>query len=273
MRHQNYFANAANNKQYAKNWIDMMLSKYNDKINRSIALTTYYNENNMFVSPFMRVRGLEIDIKETDSVSAVFEETYYAQSWGGSEKVCVLNFASYKNPGGMFIEGSNAQEECLCRESTLYPVLKSFEDNYYKNNKNEKNRGLYLNRALYSPYIVFHRYGTNCTADVLTCAAPNFTSAKKYCNVTKEENIATLESRCEFVLDIMNANDVKVPILGAFGCGVFGQDAHTVANIFKTILESKKHHSFNKVVFAVIPGPNAEAFKEVFNGIVGNREV
>ena len=39
------------------------------------------------------------------------------------ESICALNFASYKNPGGKFMDGSSAQEECLCHESILYEVL------------------------------------------------------------------------------------------------------------------------------------------------------
>ena len=43
---------------------------------------------------------------------------------GNFYKIAVLNFASFKNPGGMFYNGSSAQEESLCHESFLYNVLK-----------------------------------------------------------------------------------------------------------------------------------------------------
>ena len=39
------------------------------------------------------------------------------------KKVCMLNYASATNPGGGVVNGSSAQEECICRCTTLYPCL------------------------------------------------------------------------------------------------------------------------------------------------------
>jgi len=87
-----------------------------------------------------------IIVDALDSVSAIMK---YARDC--KNHIAVLNFASYKNPGGMFINGSKAQEECLCHESFLYNVLLQFVQGFYDWNNKNKNKALYLNRGLYSP--------------------------------------------------------------------------------------------------------------------------
>lgn len=259
MKHQNYFAQKEANKKYAQDWVEHMIRDYSGEIVKSINFTQYYGEDITFIHEgYRQAEEIPVIVKGIDSVSAVFEETRERRN-----KVCLLNFASYTSPGGMFIEGSNAQEECICRESTLYPVLNSFRDTYYKDNAKAKNKGLYLDRALYSPGIVFEKMFATCVCDVLTCAAPNYTPGRRYGTVTPEENLFALEGRCKFVLDIMQANHVDVPILGAFGCGVFSQDPIAVANIFKKLLEYRMY-DFKKVVFAIIPGPNLNVFMNIF---------
>ncbi|MFD0589016.1 TIGR02452 family protein [Paenibacillus sp. GCM10027627] len=45
----------------------------------------------------------------------------------GEGAVCGLNFASAKNPGGGFLNGTRAQEESLARSSGLYPAIAQME--------------------------------------------------------------------------------------------------------------------------------------------------
>ena len=53
-------------------------------------------------------------------------------------------------------------------------------------------------------------------------------------------------------------------ILGAYGCGVFGQDARCVAKIFKKYLENEFKNTFQKVVFSIPDDKNYQAFSDVF---------
>ena len=138
----------------------------------------------------------ECSLWDTDSVTALFRlrKTY------PDKRIAVLNFASYKEPGGRFLDGSSAQEESLCHQSTLYEALLK-EINFYSWNNQHKNRSLYKNRAIYSRDIRFFdkdflpanttpadALAHSVLADVITCAAPNKYAAQKYCHVSDAEN-------------------------------------------------------------------------------------
>lgn len=206
------------------------------------------------------ITGSDVDpqfvVEDMDTVSALYKH----HSVTG--KNTLLNFASYTNPGGGFISGSMAQEESLCHESFLYNVLTYFEKEYYKENRDNKNRGLYSNRGIYSPGILFSKNETYLEADVITCAAPNKTAAMAQ-GVTGQENTEALDSRIRYVVNIAANFKPDVLILGAYGCGVFGQDPKEVAELFKKHL-CGKGDTIKKVVFAIPGGDNLKAFQEVF---------
>ena len=177
----------------------------------------------------------------------------------------LLNFASYKNPGGRFYDGSKAQEEMLCHASFLYNVLRNFSG-YYKWNAEHKNKALYADRAIFTPNV---RFG-EVKANIITCAAPNFGPALKYGNATAEENSKALKERIEFIKKIAEDNDVESLVLGAFGCGVFKQNPTEVATLIKEIFSVT---SVENIVTSV-PGNDAnfKAFKEVFGEPMKIRE-
>lgn len=176
----------------------------------------------------------------------------------------VLNFASYKNPGGAYLKGSSAQEEALCHASYLYNVLRTFDDTYYAENRKSLNKALYRDRALYTWGVLFFDGDRSVSCDVLTCAAPNWTTASKYNAVTKEENRRVLEQRIRFVIQVAEASHVETLIAGAYGAGVFGQDAEEVARLFKKLT---KNTSIKRIIYAVPAikdSKNLDAFIKVF---------
>lgn len=202
----------------------------------------------------------EMILEPIDSVSAILKYT--------EGQTAVLNFASFKNPGGGFLKGSSAQEESLCHESFLYNILRK-EIEYYAWNNAHKNYCLYDNRALYSPNVIFERGNVSATCAVITCAAPNYGTIQKYnYPITSKQNEEALQSRIKFILDIAEQQKNETLILGAFGCGVFGQDPTFVAKTFKDYILQNNYH-FKKVIFAVPSGlhpENYNAFKAIIGG-------
>jgi len=238
------------------------MTKYNEQTNLTIENSKIYSSDSIIV-PNIKQPNCEIFVWDTDSVSAAFICRRNLDI--NPKKAAILNFASYKNPGGMFINGSFAQEEALCHASNLYNILSAF-NGYYEENKKNLNRGMYTNRAIYSPNVLFfdpeQSLRTPIPFDVLTCAAPNFSVARRYGRFTKGENSLALRLRIRFILSIMSENQVDTTILGALGCGVFAQDPYEVATIFK---EELQFIPIPKVVFAIPGGKNLEAFRKVFN--------
>ena len=232
-----------------------MAEKHAAEIEESIRKTVAYGFPDRV--PAVGASGVgspEVKLLKTDSVTAAVSNVL--------GKTTVLNFASYKHPGGMFLSGSSAQEECLCHESFLYNVLEAFDGTYYAYNRKHANRSLYTNRALFTPGIVFEKKGCPPQPlDVLTVAAPNYYAAEKYEGVTREENNDILAGRIAFIKGVLEDRHVTTLIAGAFGCGVFGQDPHVTAGLFFKVFE---YTSLSRIVYAIPGGENYGAFRKEY---------
>lgn len=191
------------------------------------------------------------------------------------KKVAVLNFASATTPGGGVTHGSFAQEEALCRTSTLYNILNTkemWELFYLPHRLNHS--PLNNDDIIYSPGVVVIRSDDNnllskedyFTLDVITCAAPNLNQDSNEFYISNEELYKIHYQRGKKILDAAYLNGVEVLILGAFGCGAFRNDPHVVASAYNDLIKEYKHN-FDIIEFAVFcPGEdtkNYDAFKKV----------
>lgn len=256
MRNSHYWIDKEERAREALLHTERMQKKFSKEINECVQKTTVYLDEKISMPKKEVQRETKIVIEDLDTVSAIFKHKEENMA------IAALNFSSYKEPGGMFLKGSKAQEECLCHESILYNVLKEFS-NFYTINCKDKNKALYRNHALYTPDVIFSRNGVNTKCGIITCASPNKFTAKKYYNVSDSENYQFLNSRIKYILDISAKNGIDTLILGAYGCGAFGQDARDVASIFK---EALKQYHFNMVIFAIPDGKdrNLRVFREIF---------
>lgn len=205
-----------------------------------------------------------------------FEAAFSLAEKFPNSRIGVLNFASAVNPGGGVKLGANAQEECLCRCSTLYPCLDTDElmKSYYIKNRLKMNP-LYSDACIYTPDVtVFKSDGKSpellpedkwIRTDVLTCAAPNLSVLK----VSRRKQYELHISRGRHILTIAAANGIEVLVLGAFGCGAFMNHTETVAAAYRQLMQEFAE-KFTEVRFAVVSSPekpsaNYRAFKSIFS--------
>lgn len=199
-------------------------------------------------------RDTEVTVVDTDTVTAIQECTNTIPA--------VLNFASAKNPGGGYTNGRTAQEECLCRASTLYYVLDT-QRGFYDHHKSMVDP-MYSNIMVYSPDIMFFRDKNNdrvspFTADVITAAAPNNSSM----SLKQSDVYHVVKSRVSKILDITVKHGRKTLILGAWGCGVFKNDPNTIARAFKDSIDEVRR-PIDTIMFAIPGGKNLTEFRSVF---------
>ena len=189
-----------------------------------------------------------------------------------NEKVCILNFASSKHPGGGFMTGAHAQEENLCYHSNLYDALCKHEKFYEYNNKN-LNKSLYTDGIIYTADVLFFRKRFNNIVpklvDVITCAAPNKGAALRS-GVKSVEIDNTMTRRLEQILKVAIENGAKTLVLGAFGCGVFKNDIEYVAQETKKLLFTKGYAMYFENI--IIPGMSKtdrvyKSFSRIFKGV------
>lgn len=224
---------------------------YHKLIDDSTKNTKFYGDP--FDTPKRSTEGVhrvEPKMVDMDSASAAIN---YSDG-----KTAVLNFADFCVPGGGYLVGCNAQEETLCHQSTLFNVLHRFTNSYYAKNNEDINDHYYYDRALYTPSIVFPIKNGRMIFDVITCAAPDL-SDKKHTALEKCHYDLML-NRITFIRDILEENVVNTAILGAWGCGAFGNNPHMVASI---MMEVFSETSIKNVIFAIPGGKNLEVFKRV----------
>eukprot|EP00747_Dinoflagellata_sp_TGD_P192950 gnl/TRDRNA2_/TRDRNA2_58529_c0_seq1.p1 gnl/TRDRNA2_/TRDRNA2_58529_c0~~gnl/TRDRNA2_/TRDRNA2_58529_c0_seq1.p1 ORF type:complete len:297 (+),score=54.67 gnl/TRDRNA2_/TRDRNA2_58529_c0_seq1:61-951(+) len=174
-------------------------------------------------------------------------------------RVCVLNFASAKHPGGGFKTGAVAQEESLARASGLYPTLTRHMGMY-----GHVRKGLYSDRMIYSPGVPVFRDDAGALlhepflCDVVSAAACNLRAVNKRDAACLDE---TMRRRTRKILSLAQARGVNCIVLGAWGTGVFRMDPADVAEWFEEALHEVY---FDEVVFAIPDARKLSLFEAAF---------
>lgn len=192
-----------------------------------------------------------------------------------NEKVLCLNFASAKNPGGGFLNGSQAQEESLARSSAMYPAIEQMQDMYQTNRKTGS--CLYTDHMIYSPAVPMFRNDEGRLLDsYYKCSVITSPAVNAGVVIQQEpDNVGRIKevmlSRTEKVLALAAYYGHHTLVLGAWGCGVFRNDPSMVAECFKHYLveDVRFNRLFKHITFAALDNTTDKkifnAFKEAFN--------
>ncbi|MCR5121928.1 MAG: TIGR02452 family protein [Ruminococcus sp.] len=185
----------------------------------------------------------------------------------------VMNFANAHVAGGGFKLGANAQEEALCRCSTLYASISSSKAAEMYRYNNTHLSAVESDYMLLSPEVCVFRDTESgllkepFRAAVITVPAPNKRGAAMLAG--EKKIAAAMTRRIRIMLRIAAKNKFRSLVLGAWGCGAFGNQPENVAQYFKTVIIGEEYGKcFDEICFAIygVPdGMNITAFTDVFD--------
>ena len=202
----------------------------------------------------------------------------------------VLNFASAGHPGGGVQTGARAQEETICRRSTLTRSIFSMDAKYasqygyplFDGNHYPLTTSLDFS-MIYSPEVtVFRGAGQDYTLmeqpfniAVITNAALNL-RGRHSMRLTSDghmpdeaKDITRNKIRAILRVGLVKGHDSLV--LGAFGCGAFCNPPQEMAQLFKEVMEESEFKDrYRLILFAILSdhndkSSNFQAFESVFS--------
>ncbi len=153
------------------------------------------------------------------------------------EKILVLNLANPFEPGGGVRRGARAQEEDLCVNSSLLLSLESKAAHRYYAYHCGLRSPFSSDAMILTPKVQIIRDADGsllqerAMVSVLTCAAPM--AQYGLGDLTQAEYAEMVSQRIHRMLLCAAYHGYVVLVLGAFGCGAFGNDAQLIAALFE----------------------------------------
>lgn len=179
-----------------------------------------------------------------------------------ANNILVLNFANPVNPGGGVRHGARAQEEDLCSKSSLLFSLESTHaQRYYRYNKS-LHTYMGSDAIILTPNVEIVKdingelLEKSIIVSVITCAAPMITQGME--GLDDEQYKELFYNRICGMLKCAAYWGYQVLVLGAFGCGAFGNDAKLVSDLFYKALKEFNYDGmraedfFRRIDFAVL---------------------
>ena len=170
-------------------------------------------------------------LRKTDTVSCVLA----LREAGETGEILALNFANAHIAGGGYLLGGDAQEESLCRCSLLYASIAS-QNGFYRWHHLHPTP-LYSDKMIYSPDVPVIRSADGVLLETpqicsfLTSPAVNRRLARPW--ISNEKINAAMQQRTAKIIAAAAEIKPAVLVLGAYGCGVFGNRREDVLPMFE----------------------------------------
>jgi uncharacterized protein (TIGR02452 family) len=224
----------------------------------------------------------KIRILTTDTLTAAHILGQTSKPSKKSPNVCILNMASPLRPGGGVLTGATSQEEFVCARTTLLPSLL---ESYYR---------LPEFGGIWSPDILVFRnalplgdasgelgIGERFWVDVVSAGMLRFPELEGGEDEGKrlgKKDRGVVERKMRAVMRIAEAKGVKKVVLGAWGCGAYGNPVRDVAEAWKSVLcgpstsnakkgkpETETWPGVEEIVFAISNRRMAREFASAFD--------
>lgn len=209
--------------------------------------------------------------RNTTNISVTNESTLTAAK--RFDNPFCLNFASGKHPGGGFLKGSIAQEECIARASGMFPCISQMVDVYSAHR--QEGAPFYTHHMIYSPKVPVFRDEKDSLIEnpyrisILTSPSVNIGYMKKKKKSLMSNVTSAMITRTRYMLAIADDHNHRDLILGAWGSGVFGLPSGLMPDIFDFVIKNNFKGVFKNIVFAILDTSEDEyyigPFKEKFD--------
>ncbi|KAH4852106.1 hypothetical protein HBI56_087560 [Parastagonospora nodorum] len=228
-------------------------------------------------------KSRKIRILTTDTLTAAHILGHPSKPSKKQPNICILNMASPLRPGGGVLTGATSQEEFLCARTTLLPSL---QESYYR---------LPELGGIWSPEVLvfFNRLplgdargelgpADRYFVDVISAGMLRFPELEGEEDEVKrlgKKDRVLVENKMRAVLRIATRKGVRKMVLGAWGCGAYGNPVVDIAEAWRKVLDGttgssgkKKNKSepetwpgIEEVIFAISNRGMAANFAQAFD--------
>lgn len=244
------------------------------RLRKSIATTKRYDHPSPLV-PGHNAEAVPITVRVEPLDSLDLAKHLYIQ--GKTERdVAVLSMANAQIPGGAYLEGAGAQEEALCRRSTLYLTIGP-EQGFHP---------IPQHSAIFSPDVLVFRQSDRNGCDpildwrerwwtniisIAAIARPSLNSSGT--DFARRNDREDTREQIKTMLRVAALEGKGYLVLSAFGCGAFRNPPEAIAGLFREVLQDVEFVGrFEAIYFAIMDRKGTRNY-EIFNNMLGGLTV